>query len=45
MLAAKSYEAEKLSPGQAAELTSMSKISFAEILYKTAMSLLTTNMF
>lgn len=34
MLAAKLYEAGKLSLGQAAEFASMSKVSFAEILHK-----------
>ncbi len=34
MLAAKLYEAAKLSLGQAAELAGMSKVNFAEILYK-----------
>jgi len=33
MLASKLYEAGKLSLGQAAELASMSKVSFAEILH------------
>lgn len=40
MLAAKLYEAGKLSLGQAAELALMSKVSFAEILYNYNVSLI-----
>ena len=40
MLAAKLYETGKLSLGQAAELAGMSKVSFAEILYKYDVSLI-----
>ncbi len=40
MLAAKLYEAGKLSLGQAAEVASMSKVSFAEILHNYNLSLI-----
>ncbi len=40
MLAAKLYEAAKLSLGQAAELAGMSKVAFAEILHNYDVSLI-----
>jgi predicted HTH domain antitoxin len=41
MLAAKLYEAGKLSLGQAAKVAGMSKVSFAEILHDYDVSLIT----
>lgn len=40
MLAAKLYEAGKLSLGQAAEVAGMSKVAFAEILHRYGVSLI-----